>query len=175
MDEGTDRGTYLELGDRPAVRFARQYPHSIERVWSSIATTEGLGQWFPAAVTIDLRVGGQVLFSGDPHTDDYAGTVLTCDPPHRLAFTWGGDEVHLELEELDSGRCRLTLVNVLEQRDTAARNAAGWSVCLGELDRYLAGREAAGPHSASAPPWRPLYESYVAAGLPSGAPIPDPT
>jgi uncharacterized protein YndB with AHSA1/START domain len=169
-----DHGTYLELDGRPAVRFERQYPHPIERVWSSISTTEGLGHWFPATVTIDLRVGGEVLFGGDPHTDDHAGTVLACDPPHRLAFTWGGDEVHLELEELGRTGCRVVLVNVLERRDAAARNAAGWSVCLAELDRYQAGGVAAGPHSASALPWQPFYESYVAAGLPSGAPIPDP-
>jgi hypothetical protein len=32
-----------------------------------------------------------------------------------------------------------------------------------------------GPHSSSSKPWFPVYDSYVAAGLPSGAPIPDRT
>ena len=50
----------------------------------------------------------------------------------------------------------LTLLNVLEARDTAARNAAGWTVCLAELEKHLCGDPGDGPHSAAAEPWREL-------------------
>jgi len=168
-----DPGTYVELDGRPAVRFARTYPHPADRVWAAVATPEGLGHWFPAQVALELRVGGTVRFTGDPYTDDRPGTVLVCDPPRHLAFTWGDDELYFDLEGVGAGECRLTLTNVLAQRNAAARNAAGWAVCLGELDKHLAGGAAEGPHSRSALPWQPLYEAYVEAGLPSGAEVPE--
>ena len=167
-----DLGTYIEHQGRPAVRFVRTYPHSIERVWSAITEPDQLRAWFPSAVTIEPRVGGIITFTFDPHTDDSTGTVLEWEPPHRLAYSWEGDELHYELEAVDDGQCRLTFINVLHERDTAARNGAGWTVCFAELDRLLAGTPADGPHGAAALPWQPIYDAYVAAGVPSGAPIP---
>jgi uncharacterized protein YndB with AHSA1/START domain len=169
-----DFGTYIEHDGRPAVRFVRTYPHSIDRVWAAVTNPDELRHWFPAEVVVDLRVGGIITFSGDPHADDQTGTVLACDPPRRLAFTWADDELHFELEPLGESACRFTLINVLHERDTAARNGAGWHVCLAELGKVVAGDRADGPHSASATPWQPLYDAYVAAGVPSGAEIPSP-
>ena len=167
-----DPGTYCELEGRPAVRFVRTFPHSIDRVWSAVCSPAELGRWFPSSVDIDLRVGGSVRVSGDPFTDDLPGVVLACDPPRHLAFTWAGDELRFDLEVVDAGQCRLTLTNVLQNRDAAARNAAGWSVCLGELDKHVAGEHPDGPHSEGAQPWQPSSEAHIAAGMPSGAAIP---
>lgn len=166
-----DRGTYVEHRGRPAVRFRRTYPHAAEKVWKAVATPEGLAHWFPSAVRLEPYAGGRITFSDDPNTEPATGEVLVFDPPRRLAFTWPDDEMIFELDEVPGG-CRLTLINVLAARDTAARNAAGWTVCLAELDKALAGEAAAGPHAGTALPWRPVYERYVASGMPSGAPIP---
>lgn len=169
-----DLGTYLEHDGRPAVRFERTYPHSVTRLWAAITEPDELSHWFPSSVVIEPRVGGKVEFSGDPHTGPMTGEILQFDPPHRLAYTWGGDELHFELAPTDANGCTLTLIDVLEASDAAARNAAGWSVCLAEFDKHIAGEVTAGPHdSDSIKQWRPLYESYVAAGVPSGAWIPD--
>lgn len=166
----TDLGTYIELDGRPAVRFARTYAHPIEQVWAAVTTAEGLARWFPAAVDIDLRPGGVVTYRAN--AEDSTGLILATDPPHYLSMTWGGNELRFHLEPLGAAQCRFTLIDLLDARDAAARNAAGWDVCLGELDKHLAGDATDGPHSASARPWRPCYEAYVAAGLPSGAHIP---
>jgi uncharacterized protein YndB with AHSA1/START domain len=167
-----DLATYLVVGGRPAVRFTRTYPHPRSRVWEAVTRPEELGQWFPSTVEIELTVGGQVRFSGDPSMENSTGTVLTCDPPARLSFTWGDSELHFELAEDAPGSCRFTLTNVLGLRNEAARNAAGWAVCLFELDKVVAGTPTAGPHSEDTLPWAPLYEAHIAAGLPSGAPVP---
>jgi uncharacterized protein YndB with AHSA1/START domain len=167
-----DRGTFVEIDGRPAVRFQRTYPHPPERIWSAIADPEQLAHWFPAAVSLESQVGGTIEFSDDPYVGASSGTILTFEPPRRLAYTWGADELHFELEPTGTGGCILTLVDVLDVRDAAARNAAGWSVCLAELDKHLSGGVADGPHSATAQPWRPHYDDYVAAGMPSGAPVP---
>jgi uncharacterized protein YndB with AHSA1/START domain len=171
MNDITDGGSYVEVDGRPAVRFVRMFAHDIDSVWSAVTTPDELAHWFPARVTIDLRVGGEIIFSDDSRIEGRPGVVLICDPPHHLAFTWGDDELHFDLETV-GGQCRFTLTNVLQEANAAARNAAGWSVCLGELDKHMAGQPADGPHSQSAEPWQPLYDAYRAAGLPSGAAIP---
>lgn len=168
----TDRGTFVDFDGRPGVRFERTYPHPPERVWTAITEPGELAHWFPSAVSLEPRVGGAVTFTADPNVDDGSGSVLAFDPPHLLAYTWGADELHFRLEPTGTGGCTLTLVNVLETRDAAARNAAGWTVCLTELGKHVSGAGADGPHSAGAEPWEPLYDEYVAAGMPAGAPIP---
>jgi uncharacterized protein YndB with AHSA1/START domain len=168
-----DRGTYIEHEGRPAVRFVRRYPHPAERVWAAVSEPEGLLHWFPSRVELEPRAGGRIAFRGDPNLPvETIGTVLAYAPPRRLAFTWGGDELHLTVAPQGEQACTLTLLNVLEARDTAARNAAGWAVCLAELDKYLRDGAAGGPHSATAEPWKEHYAAYVAAGVPSGAPVP---
>ncbi|WP_210493857.1 SRPBCC family protein [Patulibacter sp. SYSU D01012] len=167
-----DRGTYVEHDGRPAVRFRRHLDHPPARVWAAITAPDELARWFPSGVTYEPHAGAAVTFAGDPHLPTTQGTVLAFDPPHRFAFTWGGDELHLTVEPGPDGGAILTLVNVLERRDSAARNATGWTVCLGVLARELAGERTTGPHGDDVPPFRPLYEAYVADGLPSGAPVP---
>jgi uncharacterized protein YndB with AHSA1/START domain len=168
-----DLGTFVSFEGRPAVRFVRTYPHPPERIWAALTEPDQVRHWFPSQFEMDLRRGGTVHFSGDPYTEDLEGVVLVCDPPRALAFTWGTSELHFELADLGAAGCRFSLVDVLGSADEAARNGAGWVVCLHELERTLAGHPGAGPHDPGALEWGSLYEAHVAAGLPSGAPVPD--
>ncbi|MCW2745365.1 MAG: hypothetical protein JWM48_1915 [Mycobacterium sp.] len=165
-------GSFTERDGRAAVRFDRTFAHPVAEVWAAVSTPEGLAHWFPSQVHLEPRPGGAISFSGDPHTADIPGEVLVFEPPHHFAFTWGANQVHLELAPDGAGGCRLTLTDVLGARDEAARNGAGWTVCLEELRRWVDEGHADGPHSASAIPWQPLFEAHVAAGLPSGAGVP---
>jgi len=166
-------GTYLTLDDgRPAVRFTRTYDHPVDRVWEFVTEPEELAHWFPSSVEIELREGGTIRFGGDPNMDDSTGRVLAVDAPRHLSFSWGGDELHFDLEELDEKRTRFTLTNVLEAENTAARNGAGWDVCLAALDAHARGESPDGPHAGAGAPWQEVYRAYVEAGVPSGAPVP---
>ncbi|RPF38791.1 SRPBCC family protein [Streptomyces sp. TLI_185] len=166
-------GTYLTLDDgRPAVRFSRTYDHPIERVWQFVTDAEELAHWFPSRAEIDPRPGGTINFSGDPNMPESTGRVLALDEPRHLSFEWGGDELHFDLEALDAKRTRFTLTNVLQAADTAARNGAGWEVCLAALDAKAQGERSEGPHAGASAPWKEFYEGYVEAGVPSGAPVP---
>ncbi|NEE22050.1 SRPBCC family protein [Streptomyces sp. SID7499] len=166
-------GTYLTLDDgRPAVRFSRVYDHPVDRVWQFVTDADELERWFPSRAEIELRPGGTVRFSGDPHMEDSTGRVLAVDPPQHLAFEWGGDEIRFDLEETGEKSTRFTLTNVLDAQDSAARNGAGWEVCLTALDARARGEDTAGPHAGADAPWKELYAAYVAAGMPSGAPVP---
>lgn len=104
------------------------------------------------------------------YTERDGRPTVRFQPPTRLHL--GGDELHFELSPVGDSSCELTLVNVLQARDTAARNAAGWSVCLAELGKHVSGAVADGPHSDTAESWRVHYDAYLADGLPSGAHIP---
>ncbi|WP_328430856.1 SRPBCC family protein [Streptomyces sp. NBC_00453] len=166
-------GTYLTLDDgRPAVRFSRIYDHPIERVWQFVTDAEELAHWFPSRAEIDPRPGGTITFSGDPHMPESTGRVLALDEPRHLSFEWGGDELRFDLEALDDKRTRFTLTNVLQAADTAARNGAGWEVCLAALDARARGEHVGGPHAGAGAPWKEFYEEYVRTGMPSGAPVP---
>ncbi|SEG88402.1 Uncharacterized conserved protein YndB, AHSA1/START domain [Actinacidiphila yanglinensis] len=183
-----DPGSYLELeGGRPAVRFERVYDHPIDRVWALVSEPAELAYWFPfPEVAMEPVVGGEITFSGDSNMPEVVvtGEVTAFEPPHLLAFTWGGDALRFELTRLDAARTRLTLTDFLDSADAAARNAAGWDLCLAALDARAAGGSAAPPAAGAHddapadPPagrpstWRRRYDAYVAAGLPKGAPIP---
>ncbi|SNX65697.1 uncharacterized protein YndB with AHSA1/START domain [Streptomyces sp. TLI_55] len=160
-------GTYLTLDDgRPAVRFSRTYAHPIDRVWRFVTDADELAHWFPSRAEIDLRPGGEIKFSGDPNMPESTGRVLAVEAPRHLSFAWGDDELRFDLEELGDKSTRFTLTNVLSEANTAARNGAGWEVCLAALERHADGSP------GSQAPWKEFYEGYVAAGVPSGAPVP---
>lgn len=166
-------GTYLTLDDgRPAIRFSRTYAHPVERVWHFVTDPDELTEWFPARAEIDQRPGGTVTLSGDPNLPESTGRVLAVDPRRHLSFTWGGDELRFDLEQLDGGRTRFTLTHVLAAEDTAARNGAGWEVCLTALDARARGERVEGAHAGPSAAWKGFYDGYVAAGVPAGAFVP---
>ncbi|MFF9817369.1 SRPBCC family protein [Streptomyces sp. NPDC014006] len=166
-------GTYLTLDDgRPAVRFSRTYDHPVDRVWRFATDPDELARWFPARAAFDLRPGGTVTFRGDPNMPESTGRVIAVDPPRHLSFSWGDDELHFDLEELTGGRTLFSLTDVLAAPDTAARNGAGWEVCLAALDAAARGERLQGPHAGPTADWKALYAAYIDAGVPSGAPVP---
>jgi uncharacterized protein YndB with AHSA1/START domain len=165
-------GSFIEIDGRPALRFERSFAQPVERVWRAVSDPEEMHHWFPAIVTVDLRPGGAMSFEfDDPDAPSLSGEVTELDPPRLFAFRWGEDLLRFELEPQREGS-RLVFIHFLSERNEAARNAAGWDVCLRELGRQVAGEPATAPAIGVTPEWRDLYDGYVAAGLPSGAPIP---
>jgi uncharacterized protein YndB with AHSA1/START domain len=152
-------GTYETIDGKPAVRFERVYPHPVERVWRSVTVPEEMAVWFPSTVEVDLREGGDMRFTFDEHqVEPMDGKVVELDPPKVFAFLWGEDLLRLELAPEGEGT-RLTLTQLLRSADEAARNAAGWHVCLDKL----------GGEDSD---WDPYYQEYQRRGLPVGAEIP---
>ncbi|MCW2780502.1 MAG: hypothetical protein JWR35_951 [Marmoricola sp.] len=166
------KGTYIEYDGRPAVRFERNYPYSADRVWRAVTDPGELAHWFPSpGVSYEQRVGSPITLKGDPRIEQANGKVLAWEPPRHFAFEWGDDELHFTVDKTPTG-ARFELINVLSGSGAAARNAAGWDVCLAELDKTVADQPGDGPNSATSLAWQPLYDGYVAAGLPAGAEVP---
>ena len=159
-------GVVLESG---AVRFERLLPGPIERVWAYLTESDKRATWF-AGGDFDLRPGGEakLLFKHSVITDEAPperyremndngiwGTerILRCEPPHVLAFTWGGEnepdsEVTFELAERGD---KVSLVLTHRQIASVAsmRNfSGGWHIHLGILEDILANRPKRGFWSA---------------------------
>jgi uncharacterized protein YndB with AHSA1/START domain len=165
-------GTYETIDGRPAVRFERRYPHPVERVWGAVTDPAQLAQWFPNTVEVDLREGGRMHFEfPDGEMEPLEGSVTELDPPRRFSFTWGDEHLHIELEP-DGDGCRMRFTHVLSTREQAARDAAGWHVCLDRLEQLLAGAAGEAPGPAPTSEWGEHYEAYQRRGLPAGAPVP---
>jgi uncharacterized protein YndB with AHSA1/START domain len=170
-------GSYDTIEDTPTLSFERRLSHPVERVWQAITDPDALQHWFPSAVEADLRVGGTMKFTFEGHTlpdgsNSMPGEVTELDPPRLFAFDWGEDNLRFELEPVDGGAgCALRLTVALGTRDKAARDAAGWHVCLDRLERLMDGED--GPAATGATSdWRALYEEYERRGAPVGAEIP---
>ena len=165
-------GTYETIDGKPAVRFERRYPHSLDRVWQAVTEPEELAHWFPTNVELDLREGGDMHFTfPNDEMEPMDGKVTVLDPPRRFAFTWGEEELRIELEP-DGDGCRLRFTHLISTREQAARDAAGWHVCLDRLDSLLSGDAGEAPRTESTSEWSEHYEEYQRRGVPVGAPVP---
>jgi uncharacterized protein YndB with AHSA1/START domain len=171
-------GSYATIEDTPTLSFERRLSQPVNRVWRAITEPDELRHWFPSAVQADLRLGGAMQFTFEGHTlpggsHSMPGEITELDPPQVFGFYWGEDHLRFELEPVDGdAACTLRLTVQLATRDKAARDAAGWHVCLNRLERLTEGEDGPAASDVSTD-WRALYEEYERRGAPVGAEIPD--
>jgi uncharacterized protein YndB with AHSA1/START domain len=169
-------GAYETIENRPALRFERRLSHPVEVVWRAITESDELEHWFPSRVEVDeLRPGAEMTFRFEsmPLKDEpmtMSGQVTEFQPPRLFAFTWGEDHLRFELAPVadSDDACLLRLTVLLDAQDKAARDGAGWHVCLDRLEARLDGSG----ESGAGEDWRGLYAEYQRRGAPAGAPIP---
>ena len=147
--------TVLDDRAQPAVRLQRTIADPPAVVWRALTDRDQLAPWFPCDVIVDggaWEVGAAISFPFPADVIDMTltGEVLEVDEPHRLAFTWGEETLRFELADADDGGTLLTLIDELPA-SAAARNAAGWEVCLDRLAGLDPGPDA----------WQPYFESYA--------------
>ncbi len=186
MDHDTraagDGTSALELGelDRsgPAwrLRFVRHLAHSPQRVWRALTEPDELEAWFPTTIEGERAAGAELTFTfRQGEADAFQGRMIACEPPRLLEFMWGTDKIRFELEASGPGT-RLTLWDTLDANGKAARDGAGWHVCLDGLITLLEGGGSKGERLISN--WadvHPLYQRTFgpeasAIGPPDGHP-----
>ena len=147
--------TLISTGDKPVLRFERFLPRPVEDVWHAVTDPDQMRAWFPTRIEIDHWETGASLthhLDGQPSAA-LPGTVVECSEPHRLVFTWGDDTIGFELSATEGGTTFVLTEELGASR--AARNAAGWEVCLERLVEGTVGED-----------WSSRFERYTAAFAP---------
>jgi uncharacterized protein YndB with AHSA1/START domain len=161
-----------------ALRFERQIAHRAERVWRALTEPSELSAWHPTPFTLDPLRGGPVRYVPRPELPAMEdGEVLEHDPPRLLAYTWFEDRLRWELHEHGAG-CLLVLTHTFADRFKAARDGAGWHVCLWWLMRDLEGKPTGRSDDVDGVPrgWRELNDEYLRRfGIPPEQATPIPT
>lgn len=155
--DGIEPATLVTRGARPSVRFERILPDAPQAVWRALTDPQELKFWFPCEIVVERwQEGAALRFVFRAHEEfTMGGVVLEVDEPRVLAYTWGEETLRFELTATDAGGTRLVLFDELDP-GLAARNAAGWEVCL----ERLAGRVPRGDV------WGELFARYDAVFAP---------
>jgi uncharacterized protein YndB with AHSA1/START domain len=170
-----DSGAYgrlEEVDGRWRLRFTRTLAHPPETVWRALTEPDQLAAWFPTTIEGERVAGAPLRFSfprgqGEP----FDGQLLVYDPPSVLELRWGPDTLRFELRPAPGG-CALTLLDSFDEQGRAARDAAGWHVCLDALERQLA---EPGVERDLDGGWKPLNDAYVEQFGPAAATIGPPS
>jgi len=154
-----EHAVLLERDGRSVLRFERELSQSRERVWRALTAREELLAWHPTPFEL---AGATVEFLPSPGAPAFeAGRLLALEEPALIAYTWGEDELRWTLAEREDG-CLLTLEHSFGDRFKAARDGAGWHVCLTALGGLLDGTAVPEKGSARELPegWSELNEDY---------------
>jgi uncharacterized protein YndB with AHSA1/START domain len=151
-------GELEQKENRWRLRFDVQLAHPPEKVWRAITEADHLAAWFPQRIVGEWVVGAPLRFeSRGGEFPPFDGEVLAFHPESALEFRWGTDTIRLEIAPNGAG-CVLTLLDTIDDLGKAARDGAGWHVCLEALEHDLAGTERPGTVRDR---WSDVHAGYV--------------
>ena len=140
---------------RSVLRFERALRQPPERVWSALVEPGEQRSWHPTPFEFEPAVGGAVTYlAGGDVPEMPSGQVTEYEPPRVLAHTWDDDLLRWEVSPTEEGSL-LVLTHTFDDPLKAARDAAGWHVCLDSLAALLAGDRERSPGD-----WRELNAQY---------------
>jgi uncharacterized protein YndB with AHSA1/START domain len=145
---------------RTVLRFERRLRHSPERVWRALTERDELVRWHPTPPRFEPGVPGTVSYPSGLGPAMPDGEITEYDAPRTLAHAWGDDHLRWELHP-DGDGCLLVLVHTFDDHFKAARDAAGWHICLDALSATLEGTPPPGEGEGRSPTdWRELNSAY---------------
>jgi len=151
-------------GDHWMLVLVRDLRHPPEKVWRALTDPAELREWAPFDADRSLAKIGPVklttIGAPTPHVTD--NVVKRADPPKRLEYNWGGNDLRWELEP-HGGGTRVTLWHQIDRR-FIAWGAAGWHICLDALDRFVMGEpigRIVGPEAMKFEGWQRLSAEYA--------------
>jgi uncharacterized protein YndB with AHSA1/START domain len=176
MSDADEFGSLEEAGDVSILRYERRLAHPRERVWRALTEDAHLAAWFPTTIAGARHAGAPLRFSfrqgeGPP----FDGEMLAFVPPALMELRWADDNLRFELQSDGDGSTILRLHVTFPEHGKAARDAAGWHVCLERLvfncDDGDAGAELPWDPAEH---WRVVYREYMARFGPEASTIGPP-
>jgi uncharacterized protein YndB with AHSA1/START domain len=152
LKEQTAMATLSALNGRASLRFERELPYPVERVWQAVSEPAELERWFPAAAAWTPAVGETFEAAGA------VGEVTEVDAPNRLAWTYNDEDYSFDLAGHDGG-CVLAFTHVIKDGALAAQTATGWHTYLSRLEPHLAGGFLSEDEAHEG--WAELHERYA--------------
>ena len=147
---------YGELIEPATLKIQRLLPGPIERVWAYLTQSDLRRQWL-AAGDMEMKVGAafEFVWRNDELTspsgrrppgfaDEHRmqSRITECDPPRKLAFTWGeSGGVTFELETKGNEVLLTVIHRRLSDRATLLMVGAGWHMHLDILVARATGQE----------------------------------
>jgi len=148
----------VELGqfiDRDTMRFVREYPHPIERVWAALTDPAQMKIWWMPCSLLEARAGGRYVLESPLGNARFEGRIKACDPPRLIDFS---GVTRFELSEHDGG-CRLVLTLKRWPNGWNPVSLAGFHAWLDHLRLHLDGF-GYDDIMELARVWQPTYPAY---------------
>jgi uncharacterized protein YndB with AHSA1/START domain len=159
MTASQEYGTLERDGDRSVLRYRRRLAHPREKVWRALSEDEHLAEWFPTTVEGDRATGAPLRFSfRESEGEPFEGEMRVFDPPSVMEMRWADDVLRFELTPEGDDECLLVLTVIFPEHGKAARDGAGWHVCLEQLAHAVDGTV---PPPKSPERWREVHHGYV--------------
>jgi uncharacterized protein YndB with AHSA1/START domain len=158
--EDHEFGTLERAGDTSVLRYRRRLAHPQEKVWRALTEDAHLAGWFPTTVEGIRSTGAALRFSfRESEGEPFDGEMLVFEPHTLMEMRWADDILRFELEsEPNQAGCVLRLTVRFPEHGKAARDAAGWHVCLEQLAHVCDSTE---PRWKPPDRWREVHHGYV--------------
>lgn len=172
-DQQDRMGELIREGDQIGLRYVRRLAHPRERVWRALTESDQLLAWLPCDIVGERREGAEVELPFWPdHVTAYGdridepllhGKILTWRPPELFEWTWDTDFLRWELTEEGDGTV-LTFTTWIgdPSAEDASGTAAGYHVCLDQLEDLLSGGPAQRLVDVDVAPWVERYAQRFA-------------
>ncbi|MFK4319604.1 MULTISPECIES: SRPBCC family protein [Bacillus] len=137
------------------IKFERQFPNTIEEVWSVLTENSKLKKWMSNLQIENLKTGGIIKF--DMMDGSFLNIdILECQLNSVLEFTWDKDRVRFEIHKEEKGSLLLLKEYIHELTDHTPKDIAGWHICLDLFSSVLEEEE----KEFSKNEWQQWFEKY---------------
>lgn len=149
-----------QLIDTYTVRYEREYPHPVQRVWKALTTGSSLDAWMVPDNQIDARAGGKFAMSFTQE-EPFTGTISEFKENELVQYDFdNGEMMRFELQP-SGGGTKLVFIHVVEPSVMAEMAPpgvedfpwqpglmTGWHLMLDTLGGFLDGDPAVTPEAA---------------------------